>query len=342
VPSHGTRIAVLLFVFGSPLGSVSPASAQARPTCGARGEPVVRVVKAPFDGDFGAALATQLAAGLSARHIELCWDEGLALADAASELAFSGSPAAAVTITIRDAITGKLVVREVELRAVPADARPLTLALAVDELLRASWVELTLADAPRPPRAVPSEIGEIVAASPGRTSAVGRWQLSAAIAAEHFGGGSEQAGVDVAARVSLQTRLGLEGTLGLRREAPVDAADGTARGTAIDAALDAAIVLAPHARRWELELLAGARGMHLEVSGDPRAGARGHDASAIALYLDAGLRAGVRVGRASGLSLTGSFGVPVHAVDILDGDTRIAGLSGPLLAFALGGWWRFR
>jgi hypothetical protein len=340
-PPRGARIAALLFV----LGSVSPASARAGQACGARGEPVVRIVAAPFDAAFRAALATQLAAGLSARHLELCVDEGLAVAAVvASEVAFSGSPAVAVTVTVRDAITGKLVAREVDLRTVPVDARALTLALAVDELLRASWVELTLADAPRPTRPVPREIGEAVAASFERTAGAPtarRWQVGAALAAERFGGGSEQAGLDVAARVSRQTRLGLEGTVGLRREAAVHAPDGTARGTAVEAALDAAVVLAPWARRWDADLLAGARGTRLEVSGDPRAGAHGRDVTATALYLDVGLRAGFRVTLSFGLSLTARFGVPVHAVDILDGDTRIAGLSGPLLALALGGWWRF-
>ena len=307
----------------------------------------MRVVEAPFDASFRAALATQLAAGLAARHIELCLDEGLSRAgDVVSEIVMSGSPAAAVTITVRDAVTGKVVAREVDLRSVPMDARPLTLALAADELLRASWVELVLTDAPRSARPVPREIDDVLAASPEMTARPGsagraRWELGAAIAVARFGGGSEQIGVDLAGRVSLLTRLGLEATIGLRREMAVGAPDGVVRGTAIEAALDAALVLPPRARRWELELLAGARVLRLEVSGDPRAGASGGDASASALYLDAGLRAGVRLTRAFGLSLAGTFGVPLRSVEILDGETRVAGISGPLVALALGARWRF-
>jgi hypothetical protein len=330
------------------LGAAAPARAQEGRTCGARGEPVVRIAEAPFDAVFRAALATQLAAGLAARHIELCVDAGhLTVGQVASEIAFAGSPATTVTITVRDAITGKLVAREVDLRSVPVDAQPLTLALAVDELLRASWVERTLADAPPSTRPVPREIDEALGASgekPARPGAAprGRWQLGAAIAAERFGGGSTQAGVDLAARISLLARLDLEGTVGLRRETPVRATDGVVHGTAIDAALDAAVVLEPRPGRWELELLAGGRILGLDVSGDPRAGARGGDVSATALTLDAGLRAGLRTTRALAFSLTAMFGVPLRSVDILDGTTRVAGLSGPLVALALGAWWRFQ
>ena len=330
------------------LGATSGARAQEGPPCGARGEPVVRVAAAPFGAAFRAALATQLAVGLKARHIELCAGEDSPRSDqVAAELAFSGSPAAAVTVAVRDDVTGKLVVRDVDLGSVPVDARPLTLALAVDELLRASWAELTLADAPPPTRPVPREIADVVGAGRAGTpppAAVerGRWQLGAALAAERFGGGSGQAGVDVAGRVSLRERLGLEGTIGLRRERPVNAPDGVVRGTAVEAALDADVVLDPRAGRWALDLLAGARLVRVGVTGDPRVGARGGDASATALYLGAGLRAGVRLTRAFGLALTGTFGVPLRPVDILDGAAHVAGLSGPLLSFALGARWRFR
>ena len=254
-----------------------------------------------------------------------------------SEIALSATSGEFVTVTVRDAITGKALAREVALASVPRDARPLTVALAVDELLRASWIELALADAPAPARPVPREIAALV-----RTPAEGRrWELGADLAAEHFGAGTFQAGVDVAARAAPTPRLFVRVALGLRAGATAHAADGDVRSTALEGDVGVDVVLPPRARRWELALAVDGRLIRARFSGEPRADARGVDAAASAFYLGAGLRGSARLARAFGLSLTGGFGVPVHAVDVYDGAARVAGLSGPLLALALGGWWRW-
>jgi hypothetical protein len=64
----------------------------------------------------------------------------------------------AVGIAVDDAATDKSVRRTVELGAVPAQARARVLALATAELLRASWAELILPDAPPPRAPVPVEV----------------------------------------------------------------------------------------------------------------------------------------------------------------------------------------
>lgn len=53
-------------------------------------------------------------------------------------------------IVVRDALTRKQLERTLELGALPADSRALAIAAAADELLRASWAELLLRDAPPP------------------------------------------------------------------------------------------------------------------------------------------------------------------------------------------------
>jgi hypothetical protein len=121
----------------------------------------------------------------------------------------------------------------------------------------------------------------------------------------------------------------------------VHAADGDVRGTAFDLELGFEVALPPRARRWELQLGLSGHLLRAVLSGRPRADASGADATATALYLVAGVRGAVRLTRAFGLGLAGGFGVPLRAVDILDGPTRVAGLSGPLLTLALGAWWRF-
>jgi hypothetical protein len=317
--------------------------------CGAGGRPWVRLaddaLPAPFDAAFRELLVAQLGAGLAARHIGLCAAHDARPGDgtdgAASEIALSAAPGEIVTVTVRDAITGKRLARELPLASVPRDARPLTVALAVDELLRASWVELTLQDAPAPGRPVPSEIGAL-AARPAPTSAEHhRWELGAGVAAEHFGGGTVQTGVDVVARGAPAALLSVNVALGLRSGGTVHAADGNVRSTGLDADVGVELALPPRARRGELALAVDGRVIRAEFSGEPRTDARGGTAAGTAIYLDAGLRARVRLSRVFGLSLAAGFGVPLHAVEIFDGGTRVAGLSGPLLALAVGGWWRW-
>jgi hypothetical protein len=319
----------------------SAARAEEAP-CGARGWPWVTLadepMPAPFDAGFRALLVAQLEAGLEARHIELCLGGSMpAVAGAASAIALSTGEGESVTVAVRDAITGKLLERAVALAAVPRDARPLTVALAIDELLRASWVELGLPDAPAPARPVPPEIGALVP-TPARRRQV---ELGAALAAERFGGGTTMEGVELVARRTPSGLLIPHLALGLRRGRPVHAADGDVRVAAFDADVGVEVALPPRGRRWELQLGVSARLLRAILSGQPRADARGAAATASALYLVAGLRGAVRLTRAFGLSLAGGFGLPLASVDIFDGDTRIEGLSGPLLTLALGAWWRF-
>ncbi|HEX4406522.1 MAG TPA: hypothetical protein VH560_16905 [Polyangia bacterium] len=338
--SRARAALLLLLLLAKPARAEAPHPTL---TCGSSGTPVVRLVEVdvPVDVVFRAQLATQLEAGLRSRHLELCV-AGAEAADDASEVELAGSKDSIMSIVIRDAITAKRVAREVDLRAVPPDARPLTVALAVDELLRASWLELTLPDAPSPSRPVPAAITKAIATPATTRASDDRWQLGAALAADHFGGGVDQAGVDVEGRVAVAPSLAFEAKFGLRAQAPTHAVDGAVHGTSIDASAGAALSLPPHGRRWHLEVLGDGRLMHVSLSGEPRPGARGADTSVTALYLSAGLRGAVRVAPAFGLSLTGAFGVPVHPVEIFDGGAQVASLSGPLFSLALGGWWRFR
>jgi hypothetical protein len=66
--------------------------------------------------------------------------------------------ASEVIVTIEDHATSKKVERRVHLGDIAQEARPRALALAVAELLRATWLELTMVDAPPPQVPVPAEV----------------------------------------------------------------------------------------------------------------------------------------------------------------------------------------
>ncbi len=319
------------------LASTSFARAQIEPPCAVAGRTAVRLADEAINvdkGAFRARLRAQLEVGLAGRHIALCFD---ADGEVASDVTLSGDAETTLTLNVRDDVTGKQLSRALELRSVPVDARPLTVALAIDELLRASWVELTLADAPRPPRPVPPEVVDALGPAPGHT----RWELGAALAAEAFRGGTREAGVDVVGRVFPRGALAVTAALGVRRLATVNAVDGDVRGRALDASLGLDVPLRSRARRIGIDFVANAWLARVRLSGAPRGGARGADVVATAAVLDAGVRGDVGLSRAFALSLTGTVGLPVHAVEIFDGAHTIAGLSGPLVSLSLAGWWRF-
>jgi hypothetical protein len=278
----------------------------------------------------------QLAAGLEARHLQLCVTS--TPAGAASALAISVIRPDTLSVTVSDAVTGKRLEREIPLATVPADARPLTVALVADELLRASWIELALPDAPAPARPVAPEIAAL--ARVPAASAPRAWELGAALAAERFGGGTRQAGVDVVVRAAPARPLWLHAAFALRKAADVHAADGVVRATGLGADLGAEVALPPADRRWHLALGASGRLLRASLSGEPRPDARGGDATATAFYLCAGVRGALRLTRSFGLSLGAVLGVPVRGVDVLDGATRVAGLSGPMVSLALGATWQ--
>ena len=98
-----------------------------------------------------------LRAELAPKHIDLCDAPAPgAPAPIASLTVALASDTATVRVEVRDRVTAKDVTRDVSLADVPEDTRALTIALAADELLRASWVELSLANAPPSPRAAAS------------------------------------------------------------------------------------------------------------------------------------------------------------------------------------------
>jgi hypothetical protein len=322
------------------LAPPAPARAEGTTSCGARGGPWISLADAqwppPFDGDFRARVVAQLAAGLAARHLQLCATSGAA--GAASAVAISVIGPDTLSVTVRDSVTGKSLQREIGPAAVPADARPLTVALVVDELLRASWIELALPDAPAAARPVSPEIAALTRVPTAPTPRAG--ELGAALAAERFGGGTRQAGVDLVVRAAPARPLWLHAAVALRKAADVHAADGVVRATVVGADVGADVALPPADRRWQLALGASGRLLRASLSGDPRPDARGGDATATALYLCAGVRGALRLTRSFGLSAGAIFGVPVRGVDVLDGTTRVAGLSGPMVSLALGPTWQ--
>jgi len=130
-------------------------------------------------------LRRHLEASLRDRGIALCTEAsasmrpvGRVLLEVTRE---KGEPITAL-IRIGDNITDKRVEREMNLTGVPVDARPLAVSASADELLRASWAELLLADAP-PPAIEPPDV---VLSSVKNSLTPPRFQLGLQAAASWF------------------------------------------------------------------------------------------------------------------------------------------------------------
>lgn len=115
----------------------------------------------PPDEVIAEALREHLLAQLTVREIDLCDDrapgrEPIAHVTLDVERPANGSVSA--VIRILDQLTEKRVERTIDLTSMPDDSRALAVAVAADELLRASWAELHVLDAPEPSQEPPTEV----------------------------------------------------------------------------------------------------------------------------------------------------------------------------------------
>lgn len=147
--------------------SASLARAEVLP-CSPEIEPAIAL-----ETELDTAIADHLAAALAARGFTLCRGAPANAHIAALHIELLGEGQAVVArIELSDTVTRKRVERKLELGALPADSRPLAIAASADELLRASWAELTLVDAPPPAKPPPPAVTRAVASTQRETPRV--------------------------------------------------------------------------------------------------------------------------------------------------------------------------
>lgn len=104
---------------------------------------VVLGAREGFDPALAAEVRKDLAAELGPRGYGVCTGR-VVEGELAAEIWLSMAEPALVSIQIDDLVTGKRVWRDVPLTRIPPGGRALAIAIAADELLRASWAELDL------------------------------------------------------------------------------------------------------------------------------------------------------------------------------------------------------
>lgn len=314
--------------------------APAQSSCSAGARPWVSV-RIATQVPSRAQILAQLRAGLEARGIAVCEakDAPARPAIATIELLPPEGERVSIVVSVADRVTDKRVSREIDLELLPRDAWPLSLALAADEVLRASWAELALTTAPPAKIPVPREVETVVRDSILEKPAALRAPnvaFGAAFAGDLYAAGQRQLGVDARAAVWFTERFFAHAGIGLRSADTVDSSHGTVRSNAFVAELGPGLSLTDPAARFGLEALARAELTAVRYSADADAGSEGRDRRGIALYAKAGV-AGIATpdtGLRLTLEITG--GVPIRAVTARDAGSNATGIDGLALSAALG------
>ncbi len=218
---------------------------------------------------FAKAVRSDLRAGLLPSKIEVCEAGADAAAEPLARVVIEqveGRPAR-YSLDVTDSVTHKRVGRDLGLDKLPADGRPLALAVAAEELLRASWAELALRGVHSPETAAPPEVRAVVeksapAPAPPRRHAA----LGARVAFEHFLGGQTHYGADLFAAAPLGAVAGGFVSVGARRALSVQAPHGSIGASALSAELGLSLT---YFRQDGLDLGAFVSGRVLRLTFEP-------------------------------------------------------------------------
>lgn len=317
---------------------VSPARAEE--TCG-KLRPFVELSfeGRSFTADFIAAFIGDLSAGLREQGVEACLAAPSGRNPEASVFVRSrATNPTRVTIEVIDGRDGKRFERVVDLERLPKDGRAFALAVATDELLRASWVELERSRAEQPSSSPPSESAPTLVEpdpKPRRTERASAETigLGARLATEHFTLGQTHFGLDGVLRLPITRPFGLELSLGGRKALDERAPHGTVGASAFGGALLGFVTL--HERpSFSVDFGLGMRAFWIAFDASAESGAVADDQGRWALTSRAAL--GVRGGGRVRASLTGGAGVPLLAVKASEGSEVITGVAGLELFLATG------
>ncbi|HYJ08456.1 MAG TPA: hypothetical protein VEX18_05590 [Polyangiaceae bacterium] len=219
---------------------------------------------------FASAVRSDLRAGLAPSNIQVCERATDTAAEPLARVVVEQVEGhlARFSLDVTDSVTNKRIGRDLALDGLPADGRALALAVAAEELLRASWAELALRGVHSPQTAAPPEVRAVVEnvatpSSPQRFTAFG-----ARVAFEHFLGGQTHYGADLFAALPLGKVAGGVLAIGARRALSVQAPHGSIGASALSA--EAGISLT-FLRRAGLDLGAFASARLLRLTFEPEA-----------------------------------------------------------------------
>lgn len=331
--SRWLRVSALALTVCASAGVARARSADPDWTCGESGRPWVELdfTGPGWDEAQRRGIRADLEAGLRLHGMLVCSADSRAAAQplARVQLEAAAMERVSVVIEVHDSLTNKHVLREVDLRSVPQDARGVALAAAAEELLRASWAELALADAPPAAREPPAEVLDVVqltAVVPPRHPRA----LGIRASAEYYAGGLTLFGADAWFCVWLGESIAAEFAVGYRRGLDVAAEHGSVESQGLAVGVDLLYALA--GARAPVSLLArlGVQGSSLEYDGRPDQGASGDDQRGFGVSARAALILKLGLSKDLDFRVEAGPGVALRGVAAVDTDDVVASTSGVL------------
>lgn len=279
---------------------------------------------------FEAALRAEIATELGRAKICATSDKEGALAKIVITLPAKD----AALVRVDDAVTTKSVERKVAVDRMPDDGKALAIAIAADELLRASWAEVTLR--PEEPKApVPEVVKRAVASAAPKPIAFERkTELGLRTTLAVYGGGQTHVGGALYLRRDLAPWLTAELAGYARQGTTVAATDGTIQAHAAGGglALDLHVVRVGAAR---IGVEAGVDLGWVGFDASARAPATSSSFSGVACFGRFGLVGAAEIDRVRlGAAILGL--APFRAVAVDDGTDRATSVGGAGLQAAIG------
>lgn len=296
-----------------------------------------------FQGDFPSgferSVSQDLTAGLAVRGIRVCPRAAAETAGSAplADIRLTAEPAERVDVSVevRDAITQKRVGRDLDLRRVPADGRAFSVALAADELLQASWVELALERGKRAEVRPPPEVQRTVESALRAGRSLPPVRLGARAAGEHFGGGQVHLGADATLEAPFTPWLRLGLAFGARQGNAVESERGRVASSAFGA--EARLELVYYRRpRFDAFVAAGVRGSRVQFEGKAAPGSLDSNYDDFSLFLRGGPGAALGVAGPVWVNASAAVGAPLRAVEAVDDGATATGASGLELSLGIG------
>lgn len=292
------------------------------------------------EGRQGAVVA-ELRAALQVQDLVLCLEVESDRPPIASLHLIEDGPDS-VRVEVRDRVTAKRVERALELGDFPDDSRPLAIAVAADELLRASWAELVLVDAPEPAIEPPAPVRAMVdrerravseettgRPASARFLSIGgtlRWHGDGSL----FGGGELRIEIGVHERFA----VALAASAARAQNEVVDV--GNVDGLAVRGGLDLIASLVGSTDGLQLAAILGARGGWARYRGaasDPLT--EGTETSGATASVHGGLEGRAHLG-AFQLRLGATIGGAIAGIGATANGERIVGTGGVEIALTLG------
>jgi hypothetical protein len=287
------------------------------------------------DRNLGAALLDHLRAELAATNVTVTTAGAPGGSRANARLTVGpvrGNPRA-ISLEIQYLRSGAAVQRTLDLSSVPPDGALLAVAVAVDELLRASWsLSGVEANPPRPMSTLPPPNPALPPPEPPRAEA------RLLMAGERQSGGHVTLGPDVVVAVALGSRVGIDVRGGWRHAGSRPAADGVIDSSAVIAGVGASVALPARAEahRAGAELAARIDGAWVSMQGTARSGATAYSTTALGVAAVGGVGGWVTLIQPLRLVAFVGWQVPLRSVSAGDGNQSAGVLFHPGFSAAAG------